>query len=132
MQSRELNCFNKIIKVCKNRGLDDLANDILKAFGQKYLGKETIKNIKTDTPKTIKYKNKITFFKSSEYAKQCSKCAKLVEIGDPLFLCGKHTYHTLCGIEVLNEAATDNFFYKQWLMKPTQKIEQEFEDETEI
>lgn len=117
MQSRELKCFNKIVSVCKNRGFNDLADDILKTFGPKYLAKNESKEVAIEQPKAIKYEHKITFLESAGYAKPCSKCSKVVEVGDPLFLHGKHVYHVLCGADQLSDAATDNFFYKRWLMK---------------
>lgn len=130
MQSRELKCFNKIVSVCKNRGFNDLADDILKTFGPKYLEKDEAKEASAEQPKAIKYENKITFLESAGYAKSCSKCAATVEVGDPLFLHGKHVYHVLCGADSLSDAATDNFFYKRWLMKgkiviPVQEEEQD-------
>ncbi len=45
MQSKELKCFNKIVNVCKNRGLVDLADDILKTLGPKYLETKEVKNL---------------------------------------------------------------------------------------
>lgn len=131
MQSKELKCFNKIVSVCKNRGLVDLADDILKTLGPKYLETKEVKNLlATETPKVIKYADKIAFLETTTFAKKCTKCDILVDKGDPAFLHSKKLYHVLCGAEALNETATDNFFYKQWLMKAKPKVE--IENEAEI
>src|SRR5437868_9905465 len=97
MHSRELKCFNKILMVCKNRGFSDLADDILKTFGPKYLSKTEVKEACIELPKAIKYENKITFLESAAYTKGCTKCTKKIELGEPIFLHGKHLYHVLCG-----------------------------------
>jgi hypothetical protein len=133
MQSRELKCFNKIVSVCKNRGLVDLADDILNMLGPKYLEKEEVKHlVATETPKVIKYADKTSFLEATNFANKCTKCDELVEQGTPAFLQGKKLYHVLCGTETLNEPATDNFYYKRWLMKSKDINIQEVEDEAEI
>lgn len=130
MQSRELKCFNKIVSVCKNRGLVDLADDIMKTLGPKYLEREEVKQIvATETPKVIKYADKTSFLESVNFANKCTKCDEMVDQGDAAFLQGKKLYHVLCGTEALSEPATDNFYYKRWLMKT--KIDVEAEDEAE-
>jgi hypothetical protein len=131
MQSRELKCFNKIVSVCKNRGLVDLADDIMRTLGPKYLEKEEVKHlVAIETPKVIKYADKTSFLESINFANKCTKCDNMVDQGEAAFLQGKKLYHVLCGVEALNEVAADNFYYKRWLMKTKPKIE--VEDETEI
>lgn len=134
MQSRELKCFNKIVSVCKNRGLSDLADDIMHTLGPKYLEKEEVKHIvATETPKVIKYADKTSFLESVNFANKCTKCDELVCQGDPAFLQGKKLYHVLCGTDVLQDTATDNYYYKRWLMKtkPNINTDMEAEDEAE-
>ena len=119
MQSREQKCFSKILSVCKNRGFGDLGNDILQTFGPKYLQKDEIREFSKETPKSVKYADKITFLESISFAKNCSKCQEMVEQGNPAFIHGKTLYHVLCGIDVLEDAARDNFYYKRWSARST-------------
>lgn len=133
MQSRELKCFNKIVSVCKNRGLIDIANDILQNLAPKYLENEEVKHlVVTETPKAIKYADKTSFLETINFANKCTKCEILVEKGESAFLQGKKLYHVLCGAETLKETATDNFYYKRWVVKMQPRVEVESEDETEI
>jgi hypothetical protein len=129
MQSREQKCFSKIINVCKNRGFGDLGNDILRTFGPKYLKKEEIKDFFHEAPKTIKYADKITFLEAINFGKNCSKCQEMVEEGSAAFIHGKALYHVLCGIDVLEDGAKDNFYYKRWSAKTTAAADSNHEEE---
>ncbi len=121
MYSKELKCFEKITTVCKNRGFSELANEIIKTLGPKYLQKEEIKSLNKELPKNIKYINKTTFLEKITYANNCAVCEKKLEKGDPAFLSGKQIYHVLCGLEKLGEKASNNLYYKKWSVKLSKK-----------
>jgi len=114
MQSRELKCFTKLITVCKNRGMNNLADDILKILGPKYLEKLELKELNFEIPKSAFFADKISFLASVKYAQNCASCDEPIQLADAAFLKGKNLYHVLCGIENLGDDAKENKFYKRW------------------
>lgn len=125
MDSNELSCINKILKVCTNRKQFHIKDALLKLFKKEFDYEEDIiqaEFLSEDQPpllapkKKRSYKKEYSFFFCAESTKEatCTRCETVINIGGPVCI-GLHgePFHITCRKDNEN----DNPFFSRWLLK---------------